>query len=147
MAGNNFGKQSKREERRDAKQHLALQSVAIDAEQLYFSPDADDCDSVLSQAYLLDSLNRLHTALYYQDGKLVRFFFAWQCLDRAGDWVERYSVCTMHGYLHEHTTGHQKPDRRDVKALYSQTDVQDCHDKAYDMVLERFQFASGGPYG
>lgn len=147
MAGKNFGRQAQARARRDSKEHLALASAAVDAERLYKPPDECDCD-VFPSEVRLDKTNRLHVTLYFHGGRLVRFFMAWQCIDREGQWVERYSVCTMHGNLHEHTTGHQTPnDARTVMWLYSQPDVQDCHDKAYDMVLNRYQFANGGTYG
>lgn len=144
MAGRNFGRQHRARARRDTKDHLALASAEVNAEQLYHPPDESECDVDPSELYL-DPLNRLHVTLYWRDGRLVRFFMAWQSREYRGDWDERYSVCTLHGYLHEHTSGHQVAnDIRNVAPLYSQADVQDCHDQAYDMVHSRYQFASGG---
>lgn len=143
MAGRNFGRQDRARARREAKEHLALAQAEVDAASTYEPPE-DSEPSPLE--YRLDSTNRIHATLYYYERRLVRFFIAWQCLDRAGDWVERYSVCTSHGSLHEHTTGHQRPgDARHIEWLYSQADVQECHDRAYDMVHARYQFANGGP--
>lgn len=144
MAGRNLGRHSRAQARRDAKQHLALAQAEIAEEELYHPPAEADCDVDPSELYL-DPDNRLHVTLYWCDGRLVRFFMAWQSREHVGEWSERYSVCTKHGMLHEHTTGHQEPnDSRHVLSLYSQADVQDCHDRAYDMVHSRYQFASGG---
>ncbi|MDR6867706.1 hypothetical protein J2Y69_002310 [Microbacterium resistens] len=147
MAGRNFGRQAQSRARREAKDHLALSQTEIDAETLYHPPEECDC-VVLPQEIYLDATNQMLVVLYLHQQRLVRFFMAWQCRTRDGDWAERYSVCTLHGYLHEHTTGHSQPnDRRDVTPLYSQADVQECHDRAYDLVHTRYQFANGGTYG
>lgn len=143
MAGNNIGKHAQATSRREARKQLEEQQALIDETQLY-DPDISNCVLDPSELFL-DETNRLHTTYYWEHGKIVRFFFAWQYLERGIEWVERYSVCAQHGYLHEHTHGHQVPDDRvNIAPLYSQTDVQELHDDAYDMVHTRYQMISGG---
>lgn len=69
---------------------------------------------------------------------LVFFAIVWSQRTTFGGWVERYSVDSGHGYYHEHVSGHQEPDdRRDLRPLYSQVDVQECFDPGYDRVQDR----------
>lgn len=148
MAGRNLGKNAQARSRREAREQRKAMESELNTGQLYHAPPADECDVDPSDAFL-DPTNRLHTTYYYYRGRLVRFFMAWQSLERGEEWIERYSVCTKHGYLHEHRTGHQMPDdARNIDPLYSQADVQESHDKAYDMVLNRYQLVSrGGEHG
>lgn len=111
---------------------------------LYEAPADSECDIETSEIWLNKS-HHLRVVYAYQHRRLVRFFIAWMALDRDGEWSERYSVCTRHGHLHEHTTGHHRPDdRRDLRELRSQVDVQECHDEAYEKVHNRYVFATGG---
>ena len=104
---------------------------------LYEPPPPKDCREDSSFFEPSDGHRIISTLVWYR-GRLVRFYFAW-CVVKDGDWVERYSVCTRHGWLHEHRTGHRgKYDRRDLEPLYSQVDVQEAHDKAYNLVHNRY---------
>ncbi|MEW1707007.1 hypothetical protein AB0230_07170 [Microbacterium sp. NPDC089190] len=81
---------------------------------------------------------RISQRLLTVDHALVYFAIVWSRRNSFGTWTERYSVDTGHGYFHEHTAGHQRPnDRRDIRPLYSQVDVQECFDNGYDRVQSR----------
>ncbi|MDT3331389.1 hypothetical protein Q9S78_11990 [Microbacterium sp. KSW-18] len=70
--------------------------------------------------------------------KMVFFAIVWAQKVALGNLREQYSVDTGHGWFHEHVTGHQKSnDRRDLRALYSQVDVQESFDPGYDRVQDR----------
>lgn len=77
---------------------------------------------------------------------LVFFAVVWSERTAFGRFIERYSVDTGHGHYHEHTSGHQRPnDRRDLRPLLSQVDVQECFDDGYDRVQDRHDhFCRGG---
>jgi hypothetical protein len=84
----------------------------------------------------LDIGSRIDQRFHYQRMRPVFFALVFSVWD-GERWVERYSVDTAHGYLHDHPTGHRTDDRRDIQPLYSQIDVQECYDQAYDLVLGR----------
>ncbi len=112
--------------------------------ELYTPPDDDACE-IQEQELWLSAQNRIMLVMVLDNRRLVRFFVAWQTRDRDGDWTEKYSVCTKHGWLHEHTTGHHSPDdRKNRKPLYSQVDVQECYDEAYELVHGRYLETTGG---
>jgi hypothetical protein len=121
--------------------------AARDAQQsveLYKPPSEDECFKDENEIYL-SKHHQILTVLWFHEGRLVRFFIAWMSRDRDGEWSERYSVCAQHGYFHEHTTGHHRPDdRQDILPLRSQVDVQECHDSGYERVHNRYIFATGG---
>lgn len=118
--------------------------AAPDSVELYEAPPSIDCD-VDTAEYFLSKDHYIHVTLRLHEGRLVGFFMAWMARDRDGEWSERYSVCTSHGYLHEHTTGHHRAgDRIDIHPLRSQVDVQEGHDRAYELVHSRYIFAVGG---
>lgn len=118
--------------------------AALASTDLYEPPPQGDCD-VDTAEYFLSQDHYIHVTLKLHQGRLVGFFIAWMALDRDGEWSERYSVCTAHGYLHEHTTGHHRQDDRvDIQPLRSQVDVQESHDRAYELVHTRYIFAVGG---
>lgn len=132
-----MGKHNKLLEKRAEKQALA--EFALAAEETLYHPPETDCEKSPDEVYL-DEQHHLVVVTYAHLGKLVRFFIALKkTVDHEDDPVEQYSVCTLHGYLHEHTTGHQRPnDRRDIRPLHSQVDVQESFDGAYDMVFDRY---------
>lgn len=77
--------------------------------------------------------------------KLVEFAIVWTRRASDGDWREVYSCDTKHGSYHEHVTGHQHPnDSRKLSPLYSQVDVQECHDQAYVQVMNNHDKKCGG---
>lgn len=81
---------------------------------------------------------RIVQRLQFARGTLVFFAIMWIKRDGFGKWEEQHSVDTGHGYFHEHTHGHRRAnDRRNVKPLYSQLDVQECFDDGYDLVQNR----------
>lgn len=74
------------------------------------------------------------------DERKTLTFFAIMWIDRGslGTWIEQYSCDTGHGYYHEHVSGHRMPgDRRNIRPLYAQVDVQECFDLGYDRVQDR----------
>lgn len=77
-------------------------------------------------------------------GKLVEFSIVLS-QTFGNESVEVYSVDSQHGYLHEHIHGHNKPkDRRDIKPLFSQVDVQESFDEpALQMVLKTYNRRRG----
>lgn len=117
--------------------------LAAEAEDLYIPPPDSECEVDVAE-YPLSKGHKIHVTLVMKDRRLVRFFIAWMALDRDGEWSERYSVCTRHGHLHEHVTGHHRPnDGVNIEPLRSQADVETSHDLAYDRVHNRYIFAVG----
>lgn len=117
---------------------------AHEALDLYSPPSEVECDVDRTEIWLSND-HQILTVLHFHERRLVRFFIAWLARDRDGEWSERFSVCAQHGYLHQHTTGHHREDDRvDIRPLRSQVDVQEAHDEAYDLVHNRYIFATGG---
>ncbi|MFE7067404.1 hypothetical protein [Microbacterium sp. NPDC057658] len=117
---------------------------ALEKRELFEPPPDDLCDIDVSEIYLGEE-HQIIVKLGFHEGRLVLFFIAWMARDRDGEWSERYSVCTKHGHLHEHPTGHHRPnDRVDLQPLRSQVDVQESYDKAYERVHSRYIYATGG---
>lgn len=128
-----------RRARRDARESELLES-------LWEAPADNECDKDESIYDLPLRGHRLVVVLVSQHGRLVRFFIAWEAWSESnGRWEERYSICTRHGYVHEHLTGHRQPnDRRNIAPITAQVDVQESHDNAYEMVHNRYIEATGG---
>lgn len=81
---------------------------------------------------------RIVSRAVYAEYLLVQFAVIWVHRIDIDEWEEMYSVDTAHGSYHEHVTGHKKkPDARELRPLYTQVDVQECFDAAYDRVLDR----------
>lgn len=82
--------------------------------------------------------------LHYDDrGKLVWFAILLNSVTD-GRGAELYSVDTSHGHYHEHRTGHKRRnDRKDIRPLYSQVNVQESYDHGYDLVMARYSAMTG----
>lgn len=83
---------------------------------------------------------RLMQRLVRADGKLVEYAIV-LTRHQGGEWTEVYSVDTKHGVLHEHISGHRRAnDRRDIRPLYTQVDVQESFDDpATELVLAKYR--------
>lgn len=102
-----------------------------------FEPGEIDDES--TEFIALDKTMFIQQRLSYQQHKLVSFFIGLFAVDGEVN-KELYSVDTHHGWLHAHIYGHQSPqDRRDVRQLFSQQDVEESFEEAYDMVLAVFE--------
>lgn len=129
-----FGKQHRDQSRRDARAQMNLPTQAL------YIPDKTDCETFRQTVELEDLDFRLKQRLVRCNGKLVEFALILTRF-QGYRWVEVYSIDSEHGMLHEHTSGHQRQDdRRDIRALYTQVDVQDSFDDpATRMVYEMYR--------
>ncbi|MDN3309542.1 hypothetical protein QWJ90_01220 [Microbacterium oryzae] len=120
---------------------LATQPI----EALYEAPSGFDVEEITIPVDLICGC-RIVQRDCYQNHLLVQFAIMWITRDALGRWVEQYSCDSQHGYFHEHLTGHRKnDDRRNISALRSQVDVQECFDRAYDLVHDRHDnYCRGG---
>ena len=106
---------------------------------LFVKPDTG-CVESRQVVELEDPQFRLSQRLVTHESKLVEYALVLS-RQQGGDWVEVYSLDTKHGYLHEHISGHaRKGDRRDVRPLYTQVDVQESlDDPASQMVQAKYR--------
>jgi len=116
---------------------------ALPEPDLFHRPEAILCEKTEVPVDLTKPGHRIVQSLWYFDFRLVYFAILWIELTPNG-WRERYSVDTGHGYFHEHTHGHAKADRKDIKPLYTYVDVQECFDEGYDLVHGKYVKQSGG---
>lgn len=78
-------------------------------------------------------------------GVLVHFAILWIHLGPSGNWEEQYSVDTGHGHFHEHVFVHRRSgDRKNLRPLYSQVDVQEGFDQGCDLVQDRHDSSCRG---
>jgi len=129
-----FGRQHRDRQRRDTRAQIDAITGSF-----YVRPEVG-CEEARLVVDLEDPDFRLDQRLVTCDGKLVEFAVVLS-RDQGGEWVEVYSVDTKHGLLHEHLSGHRRPnDRRDIKPLLTQVDVQESlDDPAMTMVLEKYR--------
>jgi len=127
---------NRNDRKRNAKRDRAA-SAAVLEPILYEDPTVGNDDQLEFPVDLLCGC-KISQRIRYDNGVVVFFAIIWSKRDSFGGWQEMYSCDSGHGYFHEHVTGHRKQnDRRDVRALYSQVDVQECFDPAYDKVQDR----------
>ena len=105
-------------------------------ESLYEHP-SDGCPQ---EEYFveLDPEYQIVERVVYHEGRIAEFAMI---LVRVGPsrHTEVYSVDTKHGYLHQHTHGHARPnDKQDVMPLFSQFDVEESWDTAYGLVKTKY---------
>lgn len=92
----------------------------------------------------LDPGNELLLVIHYDDRRKVVWFAILLNRVENARGREIYSVDTGHGYFHEHTSGHQKPnDRKDLEPLYSQVSVQESYDVGYELVMRKYSAVTG----
>ncbi|MFP5290190.1 MAG: hypothetical protein ACLGH5_04260 [Actinomycetes bacterium] len=119
----------------------ARKKVAVSLE-VYERP-ADGCEEMRIPVPMPHPRFRITQRLVSYRHQLVEFAVILSEWDGRG-WEEVYSVDTCHGYLHEHIHGHRKPnDRRDIKPLFTQVDVQESLDFAYDKVRDHYLKLTG----
>jgi hypothetical protein len=112
-------------------------AISVPPLSLYEPPAAHPLD-VHEQPLQLPCGCRIVQRLEFERGVLVRFAIVWATRSALGGWEEQYSCDTGHGYFHEHTHGHQiQKDRRNLRPLHTQVDVQECYDEGYDLVQDR----------
>lgn len=134
MPNKNFGRQHRDRQRRDTRAQWSATT------QGFYEPSTTGCPETRQEYELDDPDFRLMQRLIVCDNKLVEYAIVLTRF-QAERWVEVYSVDTRHGTLHEHKSGHQRSgDRRDVRPLYTQVDVQESFDDpAMEMVLEKYR--------
>ena len=127
---------NRNDRRRNAKRARKEPEVEL---TLYSRPPDGECETSEFPVVLDDSDFQIVMRLVRSKGRLVEFAII-LCRLAGEEWREIYSVDTMHGQLHEHTTGHQKShDRQNIKPLFNQVDVQESFDEpSYRMVHERY---------
>lgn len=127
---------SRSDRRRNARRDRAVAAKVPDL--LLFEDPTEGTQNEAEYPVELPCSCRISQRLRYQNGALVFFAIIWSRRDTFGNWREQYSCDSGHGYFHEHLWGHQrKNDRRNVRPLYSQVDVQECFDPAYDKVQDQ----------
>lgn len=130
-------------ERHKQEKRLRARRPTVELE-LYVHEKAS-CDCRVEEIPVeIEEGKQIYQALHYDEkSKLVWFAVLFNRL-RDGRGEELYSVDTSHGHFHEHTTGHKKRnDRRNIRPLYSQVNVQESFDTGYDMVLNKYLVMSG----
>ncbi|QUW18907.1 hypothetical protein [Agrococcus sp. Marseille-Q4369] len=125
--------------RRDAKKHRAR--VADAPPESWYEMDPDEVFEEHEMPIAMPcNCCRIVQRNRYVQHSLAFFAIVWTRRDGFGRWIEQYSVDTGHGYFHEHVHGHQRPnDRRNIRPLRAQVDVQECFDEGYDQVHARQQ--------
>lgn len=128
-----FGRQHRDLQRRESRAQVAT------TQSLFERPDSG-CVETRHPVELEDPDFRLNQRLVSHEEKLVEYALVLSRF-QGGRWVEVYSVDTRHGVLHEHISGHQREnDRRDIRALHTQVDVQESlDDPAWELVLAKYQ--------
>ena len=129
-----YGRQHRDRQRRESR---AQQGVTT--QPLFERPDSG-CVETRHPVELEDRDFRLNQRLVTHEEKLVEYALVLTRF-QGGRWVEVYSIDTRHGALHEHISGHQRDnDRRDIRALYTQVDVQESlDDPAWELVLAKYR--------
>lgn len=117
----------------------------VEIEPELFDHDRSSCDCRIEDMPLdIDDHRQIRQVLHFSNGnKLVWFAVLYYKIenDRGS---ELYSVDTNHGHFHEHTHGHRKRnDRRNIRPLYTQVDVQESFDPGYDLVYEKHLAMTG----
>jgi hypothetical protein len=108
-----------------------------------FVRPAEGCEDLVIPVDMPDARYRITQRLMSYRHQLVEFAVVLSKWNGDG-WDEIYSIDTCHGYLHEHIHGHRKPgDRRDIRPLVSQLDVQESLDPAYDQVRDHYLRLTG----
>lgn len=129
-----FGRQHRDQQRREEKAMLA--AAATNA--LYVKPESG-CVETRQEVELEDPDFLYSQRLVIHENKLVEYALV-LCRLQGGEWVEVYSLDTRHGGLHEHISGHKrKDDKREIRPLYTQVDVQESLDTADQLVLEMYR--------
>jgi hypothetical protein len=129
-----FGQQHRDQQRRQAR---AQAGKGVQA--LYEKPAKGCVESKLVYEQE-DPDFRIVQRLVTHDEKLVEFAVVLIRLQK-GQWVEVYSVDTVHGTLHEHISGHNREnDSREIQPMYTQVDVQESLDEpAMRLVQEMYR--------
>lgn len=129
-----FGRQH-----RDLQRRATREQAEIVDQAFFVKPDVG-CIETRQEVELDDPEFRISQRLVSHDAKLVEYALVLSRF-QGGEWVEVYSMDTQHGVLHEHISGHKrKDDRRDLRVLYTQVDVQESlDDPAMYMVLEKYK--------
>ena len=124
-----------------AKQAKSHRKRVVDNPLALYEPK--EIDNVVRDKIILGETDFIELRLSYYRNKLVSFFIGLFEI-RDGTNIEIFSVDTHHGWLHKHIHGHRKSnDRRDIRQLLSQVDVQESHDEAYEMVLKKYESKQG----
>lgn len=134
MAGHNFGRQAKRQQRRDTKHAHAQQH-----KQLWTPPPAEHCDPEETVKIPIDDCESLLvTRIRRCNGRIVDFAI----MQIVGDDENAIEICRVdccHGLLHRHGPPHALNDERQfhiIHELFTQEDVEDSFDEAYDYVFD-----------
>ena len=132
-----FGQQNRNLQRRETR------AQTIVSKSLFVKPESD-CVEARQVVELEDPDFLLSQRLVTHNEKLVEYALVLSRL-QGGEWVEVYSIDTQHGTLHEHISGHKrKNDRRDIRPLYTQVDVQESIDEpAMQLVFEKYRKMRG----
>ena len=113
--------------------------VAPEPERYVHEQKACSCEEFVWQVALSAPGHEIVQRVHYENGKPT-FFAVVHTFDSA----EEYSVDTAHGVLHDHPTGHKEPgDRREIRPLYSQVEVQEAFDEGYDLAHNHYIQAIG----
>lgn len=124
-----------------AKQAKSQRKRVIDNPLALYEPK--EIDNEVRDKIILSETDFIELRLSYFRNKLVSFFIGLFEI-RDGTNTELFSVDTHHGWLHKHIYGHRRSnDRRDIRQLLSQVDVQESHDEAYEMVLKKYEAKHG----
>lgn len=124
-----------------AKQAKSQRKRVIDNPLALYEPK--EIDNEVRDKIILSDTDFIELRLSYFRNKLVSFFIGLFEI-RDGTNTEISSVDTHHGWLHKHIYGHRRSnDRRDIRQLLSQVDVQESHDEAYEMVLKKYEAKQG----
>lgn len=106
-----------------------------------YSPPAPDDESCIPIP--LSKTEFIEQRISYKKGKMTSFFIGYFRVEADRN-LEIYSVDTHHGVLHAHIHGHRKPnDKKEIRKLYSQQDVGESFEEAYNLVLKKYNLMRG----